>query len=452
MAQGLGALAQGFIQGSRLGMQIKQQEREADRQSELSKLRQSAEERAVSADARAQERHESDLTLREMQEQRLGKQEERATSAEERAVNREGRQQEELDWRVAKEERAEMDKKLSSIAPMEYKRVAQGGDFSPEFMDQAKGTRFDPVYMAKPEFGKAAKTAYEYVGDIVQKANAEGVENISLGDINEPKFLQSLSVLMQPDLKRGIGQKDPTTGKIVADKEIGMIVPYQGEGFVIDAKITLDDGSSYFAPITEGRSTDPDDPVKVIPVSKFMDSIEGYARMASAYNQPDLQNAVTRYSGTATKPNSSAEATKRQYLRELGDIDRDEAKELSKLDTDPLIAQEDKDSARKAISEKYQGLRKNTDSRYGVAPQKPIGKGSAAVNKPRGGGQSVIDVDTWSQGDPKKQAFIKSGDEYALESGESPFDAFTPDELEKLYIEWSNEQEADAVAQLLTQQ
>lgn len=453
MAQGLGALAQGFIQGSQLGMQMKQQERQAEESSELMKLRQAAE-------GRAQETHEQNLTLRELQEKRAQSAEGRAKaaegryqSAESRAAKQEGRLQAEQDWRVAKGEREEMDRKLSSVAPIEYERVARGGNFSPEFMEQAKGTRFDPVYMAKPEYNKAAKEAYEHVDNLVQKVATDGANSVGLADVNKPEFLQSLGVLMAPDIKRGIGQKDPVTGKTIVDKEIGMIIPHENKGLVVEAKIILDDGSSYFAPITEGRSNDPDDPVKVIPINKFMDNIEGYVRMASAYNQPDLQNAVKRYTGTPTKPNSSAEVTKRQLLRELGDIDRDEAKELAKVDADILLIDDPERKAKvlNSIAEKYQGLREKTNSRYGVKPVKPVGEGSAAVQQPRGGGQKMVDVDVWAADDPKKQAFIKSGEEYAAGGGENPFDSFTPDELEKVFMEWNNEQEANELAELLKQ-
>lgn len=458
MANGLGSLARGFVQGSQLGMQMKREERAAESQSELSELRKAAE-------GRAQETHEQNLTLRELQEKRAGSaesravsqekralsQEERAKSAEGRAVKQSERLTAESDWRIGKEKRAEVDKKLASVAPIEYQRVAQGGDFSPEFMDEAKGTRFDPVYMAKPEFSKAAKTAYNYVGDLMEKVKTEGASSIGIADVNKPEFLQSLGVLMAPDIKRGIGEKDAVTGKTVTDKKIATIIPYENQGLVVEVEVTLDDGTSYTAPITEGRSRDPDDPVKIVPVDKFIDNLQGYALMASAYNQPDLQSAVSRYTGTPAKPNSSAEVTKRQYLRELGDIDRDEAKELAKLESDELSDPATKAESIKAVGEKYQGLRERTNARYNIKTPDPVGKGSAKVQQPRGGGQKVIDVDSWAQGDPKKQAFIKSGEEYALESGESPFDAFSPSELEKLYMDWSNEQEADALAELMSQ-
>lgn len=448
MAQGLGALAQGFVQGSQLGMQMKRDERQAEESSKLMKLRQAAEGRAQQGEKRAQETHEQTLTLRELQEKRAG-------SAEEREVKQQEMKQEQFDWRVAKEQRAEIDKKLSSVAPIEYQRVAQGGDFSPEFMDEAKGTRFDPVYMAKPEYKKAATTAFNHVSDLVGKAKAEGANSIGLADVNNTEFLQSLGVLMRPDIERGIGEKDSVTGKTIVNKKIAMIIPYEDQGLVVDVEVELDDGTSYMAPITEGRSRDPDDPVKIIPIDKFMDNIEGYTRMASAYNQPDLQNAVKRYTGTPAKPNSSAEVTKRQYFRELGDIDRDEAKELSKVKTTTeygeAIAPEEVEAAKQLVKDNFASMREKINTRYGMTEQKPVGKGSASVDKPKGGGKKMTDVDTWAKDDPKKAAFIKSGEEYALESGENPFDAFTPDELEKLYMEWNNEQEADALAELMSQ-
>jgi len=457
MAGSLGSLAQGFIQGSQLGMQIKQQERQAEESDSLMNLRQSAEKRAQEKDKRDEQSHKQNLSLRELEAERLGSQEQRAVSQEKRLGRQEdraGRQEDRLNtnlnWQIAKDKRVEEDRNLASIAPIEYNRVAGGGDFSPEFMEQAKGTRFDPVYMAKPEYSKAAKTAYDHVGDLVQKANKDGPNSIGLADVNKPEFIQSLGVLMAPDIKRGVGEKDPISGKTIVDKEISTIIPYEDQGLVVDVKVTLDDGTSYLAPITEGRSRDPEDPVKIIPVAKFMDNIEGYVRMASAYNQSDLQNAVMRYSGTPAKPNSSAEVTKRQYLSELGRIDRDEAKELAKINADSFMDPVQKAETVANISGQYKDLRSGVSKRYGVMQPKETGNGSSSVIAPRGGGQKTINVETWASDDPKKKAFIKSGEEYASESGESPFDAFSPSELDKIYMDWSNEQEANDLADMLS--
>lgn len=454
---GLGALAEGFIAGSQLGMQMKREERAAAEAGELSKLREAAEgrataqeERAASAETRAQEQHKKSLSLQDLQEKRFDLQEKRFDAQDRRANKELDLRQKEYDRKLKADEMEVLYGDIQAMSPIEYQRVASGGNFSPEYMSKVKGTRFDPAFMVKDEYREATKTAFNHMNDIMGKVEREGPNSIGLADINKPEFIKSLDVLMKPDIERDIGTKDPVTGKTIASKEIATVIPYENKGLVIDVKVTLDDGTSYIAPVTEGRSTDPDDPVKIIPIDKFINTIEGHTRMASAYNQPDLQNAVLRYVQPA-KENQSAEVTKRQLLSEQASIDRDEAKELAKLNTDQFLGLEEKAKAIEVISERYQSVRDRTNERYGIGAQKPIGKGSAAVQKPRGGGERMMDTAAWAGNDPKKTAFIKSGEEYASTTGENPFDSFTPDELQKIYVEWVNDQEANDIASQLSQ-
>ncbi len=455
MAQGLSGLARGFVQGADLGLRIKRQQQSEREEGELSKLRSAQEDRAQTGETRAQETHEQMSELRQLQEgrakateKRLMSGEKRMVSAEKRMVSGAERLEEEFNWKVAKDKRAEKDKALSSMAPIEYQRVAQGGDFSPEFMDQAEGTRFDPTFMAKQEYKDAAKTSFEYVNKMMGKIRKDGVKSVGLKEMNDPEFVNSLNTLMSPDIQQGVGEVDPATGKKVESKRLVSIVPYaEGKGIVMEVQTVFDDGSSYTAPITEGRSSDPKDPVKVIPVDKFMDHIEGYTRMASAFNQPDLRNAVTRYTGKPGSEVSSKEVTRRQYLREVSGVDKWEADQLGKVDPEGYMEPEDKKARISSIKKQAQTLRGSLAKRYDEAPKADIGKGNASVTAPRGGGEAMTNLNTWSADDPRKQAFISEGQKYASEQGASnPFDAFSPDELNKIYTEWINDKDAEDVA------
>lgn len=467
MATGLGGLAEGMLRGAQVGLQLRRQEQSEREEKDLRAARaaqegraQKAEERAEAAEERAQQGFETQQSLAEfnraMAEKRQGlaeKQEARMSEAlksqEGRAVRAEKRAQAEFDWRAANKQREELDKKLSTMAPIEYQRVATGGEFSPEFMEQAQGTRFDPAYMAKPEYRDAARTAFETVDEIMGKVAEGGAKAVSLQEANDPKFIGALNTLMAPDVKRGIGDTDPKTGKTIKDKEISNVLPYpDGKGLVFEVKTTLADGSSYVAPITEGRSTDPTDPVKVVPIDKFLGHIDGYMRMASAFNQPDLQNAVSRYMGTKTGSElSSQEVTKRQYLREVGGIDKWELDQIGKIDPNNLMDPEEKEKKIGEVKANAQKLRGKLAKRYGQVPAASVGSGSSGVEVPEGGGEQRIDTSVWAEGDPNKQAFIMEAEEFASENGiDNPFNAFTPDKLETMYSEWSKQKDAESVA------
>lgn len=462
---GLGGLAEGLIAGSQVGLALRKQEQSEQEQSELSKLREqqaklqmSAEERAQSQEKRAQESHAKDLSLADLRagleksrEERAIKGEERASRGEERAARSEDRQLKlaekqvaQFDWQVSQAQRAEKDKTVAAMAPIEYQRVATGGDFSPEFMEAAKGTRFDPTFMAKQEYKDSAKKAYEYTDELVNKMQTG---DVTLSDVNNPEYLSALDTLMKPDIEQGIGEKDPKTGKTVESKRLKSILPYQNKGIVFEVETTLSDGTKYTAPVTEGRSMDPNDPVKVIPVDKFIDHIEGYTRMASAFNQPDLMNAVNQYTGRPGSEISSQEVTRRQYLRETGDIDKWELEQTNKIDPDGFMDPESKQKKIDDIKSQAQKLRQKTDQRYGIQGQSTVGKGDAAVPVPAGKGESRIDASAWASQDANKKAFIQEGSDYAAEAGiENPFNAYSPEQLEIMYKEWSNQKDADNVA------
>lgn len=460
MSNGLGGLARGIVQGAQVGLQLRKQEQSEREESELSKLRESQEARAQAADkraqaaeARAQKGFETEQSLADfnkaMTEKRQALSERQEARISGSAKSQSEMQKKEFDWRSAKQSRMEQDQKLATMAPIEYQRVATGGEFSPEFMQEAEGTRFDPAYMAKPEYRDAAKVAFETVDDIVNKISEGGVKSVSLEEANNPKFIGALNTLMAPDVKRGIGDTDPKTGKKVADKEISNVFPYpDGKGLVFEVKTTLADGSSYTAPITEGRSTDPSDPVKVVPVDQFLGHIDGYMRMASAFNQPDLQNAVSRYMGT--KPGSdlnSKEVTRRQYLREVGSIDKWELDQIDKVDPHKSLLPEEIEDKVKKIKDNAKKLRSNLAVRYAQAPAKSVGDGDAKVEEPSGDGEQRIDTSTWSEGDPNKQAYILEAEEFAKENGiENPLNAYTPDKLNLMYAEWVKENDAASAA------
>lgn len=467
MARGLGGLAEGMLAGADLGLKMRRQEQSEREETNLRQLRGKQEERAESAEERAGETHEQSLKKGELdmslsqlregraksaearavsgekravsQEERSLRAADRADSAEDRAVSASDRSKAEFDWKKTNADRKVREGNVSAMAPIEYERVLQGGDFSPEFIEQSAGTRFDPKFMAKQEYKDAAKHVYEYTGKLV---------NGDAADLNDTEFLGSLNLLMSPDVKQGIGETDPNTGKTIADKSIVSIDRYKNQGFVFEVETTLDDGSKYVAPITEHRTTNPDDPVNVVPVEKIINQVDGYMRMASAFNQPDLYNAVHR-ADAKTASESSKETTRRQYLRELGSVDKWEMDQLSKMDTSLMDEKEIK-AKTDEVKSRADERRKRTANRYKLPEIEKVGKGDAAIDKPRGGGEARTEVNSWAGDDQKKQAFIAEGQAYAENAGaRNPFDAYTPEELDKVYREWANNADADEVAAMM---
>lgn len=484
MADGLGGLTRGLLAGADLGMRIREQEARRSREAEDSLLRarqmelqeeqnaraqeshesnlnrlEAEEKRAQSQEARAQESHEEGLRRYKSQEKRAQAQEARAQESHEeglerlkrqegRAQSQEARLQKQQNWDIQRQQRQDKEKNLLSMAPVEFNRVLSGGSFSPEFMQLSEGTQYDPRFMATPEYKNAAKVAYETADKVVAKFNKDP-NSIEISDYNQPDFIAAMNVLLGPNVRQGVGEIDPNTGKEIESKRIVSILPSpDGKGFVFDVKTRLSDGTEYVAPITENRTTDPEDPVKVIPFDKLLENINGSMQMASAFDKSDLKNYMTANFPIGGKgaSESSKEVTKRQWLREQGDVDKWEMNEINKID--PLTV-DNYDEAVSKIKDQAASRRERIDERYGNL-QTEVGAEVAKVPTPSGGGEVRTDVQVWAEGDPGKRRFMEEAQAQADARGvENPFNAYSPSELDAIYREWVNDAEADELASQL---
>jgi hypothetical protein len=409
-------------------------------QAEESALRQRASEIQENQETRAQETHESSLLRHESQLKASAQA--RATSAAQQT-----RLEKQNQWDEARKLREEQETNVKAMAPVEFKRVLEGGAFSPEFLEASQGTQYDPRFMAKPEYKQAAKTAFETVDGVMTKYR-EDPNSINVTDYNQPDFIGAMNVLLSPSVNRGVGDKDPNTGKAIEQKEIVSVLPSpDGKGMVFDVKTTLSDGSSYVAPITENRTTDPDDPVKVVPIGDLMDTINGSMQMASAFEKSDLKNYMTANFpvGGSKASESSKETTRRQWLREQGDIDKWETEQINEID--PMTMTEEEQAAKvEKIKQQANDRRARIDERYGNV-QTSVGAEGSKMPTPSGGGEVRTDINTWAEGDLGKRRFIEQAQIQADARGvANPFLAYSPSELDAIYREFMNDSEADELA------
>ncbi len=151
----------------------------------------------------------------------------------------------------------------------------------------------DPADYIRPPGGMAP----------IEKAGADVLEGLQAGDMN--RVVGGLNVLHAPELSVGVGS-DSKHGKIVAkqivnvvqdprsnDPENPKVIPIMrvfvnsGKDFRGPVPPGMPEGSTgyYDAPLTENRSTDPNDPVKSVGVRDFM------ARMGKQMQAVELLNS-----------------------------------------------------------------------------------------------------------------------------------------------------------------
>jgi hypothetical protein len=135
---------------------------------------------------------------------------------------------------------------------------------------------------------------------------------------NEGAVLRGTNVLLEPDLKVGVGEPSPHGGTIVG-KQIVKLIPHPTDpnmvlpvvkvyvrrgtgssGDVARADHVAEEGAPpgatgyYLAPITEHRSTDPNDPPKPLDLQKAMDYASQMQTLSTAISHPEIASMIER--------------------------------------------------------------------------------------------------------------------------------------------------------------
>ena len=144
----------------------------------------------------------------------------------------------------------------------------------------------------------------------VERAASDFMEGLKGGD--EPRMLSGLNAMFAPQLRKGIGQPSPHGGTIVA-KQIVNLVPAPGSDpndpkVIPTLRVFINSGKNfrgpvpegtpegatghYDAPLTENRSSDPNDKVKAIGMKEAMDYIGHQMSFVELMNRPEAQQLL----------------------------------------------------------------------------------------------------------------------------------------------------------------
>ncbi len=121
---------------------------------------------------------------------------------------------------------------------------------------------------------------------------------------NNDLIVKGANTLYQPELSKGIGELRADGSRIVS-KEISQLVPHPDDPtkFVPILKVTVErqDGAKgvYEAPVTQNRSSDPNDLPKVIDMDEALDDMGRKASIAAAFNTPEMKKKLLDGAKTA---------------------------------------------------------------------------------------------------------------------------------------------------------
>ncbi|MBW5896029.1 hypothetical protein IM881_06090 [Pectobacterium brasiliense] len=244
-------------------------------------------------------------------------------------------------------------------------------------------------------------------------------------DYNDPAAISVMNNVLSARIQRGIGDKDPETGKTIKSKELAHIgLTEDGQRVIPTLKVTYTDGSVADKPMTRFGSTDPNDTIAPIALPRLMEEIRGYSQMVGQLNYGGrakfLNDMVNPPDKTAVREES------RGLRKDLLDVGKSRAKALA----DPM-AQDPQTAA--GINSQYDQLEQQVRDSYGQPQQQPKAKDDSGLQQ-------------WAAGDQGKAAFAQK----AIAMG-VPVSSLSAEQLEAKYLQYTKGAKASADAAVANQ-
>ncbi|WP_233956015.1 hypothetical protein [Pectobacterium versatile] len=244
-------------------------------------------------------------------------------------------------------------------------------------------------------------------------------------DYNDPAAISVMNNVLSARIQRGIGDKDPETGKTIKSKELAHIgLTEDGQRVIPTLKVTYTDGSVADKPMTRFGSTDPNDTIAPIALPRLMEEIRGYSQMVGQLNYGGRAKFLNDMVNPPDKTAVREEA--RGLRKDLLDVGKARAKALA----DPM-AQDPQTAA--GINSQYDQLEQQVRDSYGQTQQQPKAKDDSGLQQ-------------WAAGDQGKIAFAQK----AIAMG-VPVSSLSAEQLEAKYLQYTKGAKASADAAVANQ-
>lgn len=238
-----------------------------------------------------------------------------------------------------------------------------------------------------PQWHRSSDTVYQGMKAIINNPDARAWDMGKLHKaINTSEVTQALTYMVKGDLEKGIGTVTPT-GVVKSYGEVE-VVPTDRGTFFLQAPVTYinpktGEETVKDAPITEGRTGDPSDPVKEFTPQRLIQYF-GKARQVSQQIQQNPEQWENFLVQTGVNPPADYKGLKAA----LADLHKQEAKALAD-GGDPATVKAAFDEARESLPSVY-GV--NTGGTPGAAP-------------------SGVNPEQWSQSNPERQQFMREAEQ-----------------------------------------
>ncbi|WP_421282946.1 hypothetical protein [Aeromonas veronii] len=365
---------------------------ELDRQKVVDKRYQNSLDYSKERDRIADERVAKQFSLAERQVKAA---EGRANAAERRAAAGEARQQQEYEWQRELRNKQLFQQENMPIIQSGWQAVAEGKDPGDQFWRVVRDPRagsFNPERYLQQDYAEAGKTFVTYAGNLMRQAQ-EGTLDPSTPEghaaVNNPQFIKAAGTLYQDEISKGVGDIDPDSGKTITGKQLSniMVTP-DGRGVVLGIEVTYDDGSKAVRPVTENRTSAPDDQPKVILLNDFLKP--AYQRAALSRHMISNADQLRTALGLTAGPDLAG------YKNAITDLEKQHGQNRARVSASNT---DDKDAQLDALDAQLEQSKATLADTYGISSKDEARSDSAPIN-------------TWIGGDPDRLQFVKEAHSY----------------------------------------
>lgn len=412
---GISGLAEGFLAGfntmDRYQRGQKEDERldkamslrdamwqnEQDRQKVADERYQNEREYSEGRDKLADARYDREFALTERQ---VKSSEARAGAAERRAAAQETRQQQEYEWQKTQRDKQLFQQENLPIIQSGWQAVADGKDPGEKFWEVVRDPRagsFNPERYLQQDYAEAGKTFVTYAGNLVRQAQDGKLDPTTPeghAAVNNPDFIKAAGTLYQDEVSKGVGDIDPESGKTITGKQLNniMITP-DGRGVVLGVEVTYDDGSKAVRPVTNNRTSAPDDQPKVIPINDFLKP--AYQRAALAKHMIGNADQLRTSLGLTAGPDQAG------YKKAVTELENQHGQNKARISASNA---EDKDLQQEALDAQFEQSKAALADTYGM---------TSKADSPR----QEAPIKEWTGGDPERLQFVKEANQHGKLSG-----------------------------------
>ncbi|WP_328222387.1 hypothetical protein [Aeromonas caviae] len=408
-------LAEGFLAGFNTMDRYQRGQKEDERMEKSMGLRDAMWQNEQERQKVADERYQSELAYREgrdkladakydkqfaLTERQVKSAEARAGAAERRAAAQEARQQQEYEWQKTLRDKQLFQQENLPIYQSGWQLLREGKDPGEQFWAAAKDERaglFNPHRWVEP--GALDKSTYvvKHTGNLMNllkdgKLDPSTPEGNAL--INDAKYLEGMDYLYRDEVRKGVGDIDPASGKTITDKKLAnMMITPDGRGLVLGVEVTYNDGSKDVRPVTNNRTSAPDDHPKVIPINDFLKP--AFQRAALVKEISSKAGDISRWIGLAAGPDQGG------YKKAVTELEKQHGQNRARISASNA---EDKDLQLDALDAQLEQSKAALADTYGMTSKADAPRQEAPIKE-------------WTGGDPERLQFVKEANQHGKLSG-----------------------------------